>query len=159
VGGGVIAENIRACMEYLHGTGWDGVASLACSGTDENTRRSVEWMQGVVKGVKRKQYQPVRASQSRTLRRSSEAIGMRGYQWLVGARGTLLAGAGGGGQTAEARALDLSEGVRRDEAAGSGCTSGTAGPRAWGKAIFERSRSVPRQRSASGSTTLKFLCM
>ena len=54
VGGGVNADNIRACMEYLHGTGWDGVVSLECSGTDENTRRSVAWMQGVVKGLKGK---------------------------------------------------------------------------------------------------------
>jgi hypothetical protein len=49
----VNADNIRACMEYLHRTGWDGVVSLECSGTDENTRRSVEWMRGILKGLKR----------------------------------------------------------------------------------------------------------
>ena len=54
VGGGVNADNIRACMEYLASTGWDGVVSLECSGTDENTRKSVEWMKGVVKGLKGK---------------------------------------------------------------------------------------------------------
>ena len=51
VGGGVNADNIRACMEFLHRGAWDGVVSLECSGTDENTRKSVEWMRGVVKGL------------------------------------------------------------------------------------------------------------
>jgi sugar phosphate isomerase/epimerase len=54
VGGGVNAGNIRACMEHLHKTGWDGVVSIECSGTDENTRKSVEWMRSVVKGLKRR---------------------------------------------------------------------------------------------------------
>jgi hypothetical protein len=54
VGGGVNADTIRACMGYLHRTGWDGVVSLECSGTDENARRSVEWMRRVVKGLKGK---------------------------------------------------------------------------------------------------------
>jgi sugar phosphate isomerase/epimerase len=54
VGGGVNADNIRACLEYLHRTGWDGVVSIECSGTDANTRQSVEWMKGVVKGLKGK---------------------------------------------------------------------------------------------------------
>jgi len=54
VGGGVNADNIRKCMEYLHKTGWNGVVSIECSGTDENTRKSVEWMRGVVKSLKRK---------------------------------------------------------------------------------------------------------
>jgi hypothetical protein len=40
-----------------------------------------------------------------------------------------------------------------------GCTLGTDGPRAWAKATFERSNSVPRHKSASGRTTLKFLCI
>ncbi len=51
VGGGVNADHIRACMDYLHGTGWEGVVSLECSGTEENTRRSVDWMQGVLKAL------------------------------------------------------------------------------------------------------------
>ena len=33
--------------------GWDGVGSLECSGTDENTRKSVEWMRGVVRGLQK----------------------------------------------------------------------------------------------------------
>ena len=49
VGGGVNADNIRACMDYLRETKWDGVVSIECSGTDENTRRSVEWMRGLLK--------------------------------------------------------------------------------------------------------------
>ncbi|MGC8991472.1 MAG: hypothetical protein ACP5MD_15260, partial [Verrucomicrobiia bacterium] len=49
VGGGVNTDNIRACLEYLHSTGWDGVVSLECSGSEENTRKSVEWIKGVVK--------------------------------------------------------------------------------------------------------------
>src|SRR5665213_102652 len=40
-----------------------------------------------------------------------------------------------------------------------GCTSGTAGPRGCGTVSYERSSSVPRQRSAKGMTTLKFLCI
>jgi sugar phosphate isomerase/epimerase len=54
VGGGVNADNIRACMAGLHQHRWDGVVSLECSGTDENTRRSVEWMRAVVKGLGKK---------------------------------------------------------------------------------------------------------
>ncbi|MBM3883356.1 MAG: sugar phosphate isomerase/epimerase [Verrucomicrobia bacterium] len=54
VGGGVNAENIRACIEHLHQTGWDGVVSLECHGSDENTKQSVAWMRGVVKGLKRR---------------------------------------------------------------------------------------------------------
>lgn len=38
-----------------------------------------------------------------------------------------------------------------------GWTLGTEGPFAWAKAAFERSISVPRHKSASGRTTLKFL--
>jgi inosose dehydratase len=52
VGGGVNADNIQSCMAYLYRDGWDGVVSLECSGTDENTRKSVEWMRRVVKGLK-----------------------------------------------------------------------------------------------------------
>jgi sugar phosphate isomerase/epimerase len=52
VGGGVNADNIRACLQHLHQGAWDGVVSLECSGTDENTRKSVEWIQGVIQGLK-----------------------------------------------------------------------------------------------------------
>lgn len=54
VGGGVNADNIRACLAYLHQTGWDGVVSLECSGTDQNIQRSVQWMRGVLKELKSK---------------------------------------------------------------------------------------------------------
>ena len=54
VGGGVNADNIVACMEELHSVGWDGVVSLECSGTDENTQKSVEWMQGVLNNLGKK---------------------------------------------------------------------------------------------------------
>ena len=54
VGGGVNADNIRNCMTYLHQNRWDGVVSIECSGTDENTCKSVEWMRGVVKGLGKK---------------------------------------------------------------------------------------------------------
>ncbi|MGQ9590286.1 MAG: sugar phosphate isomerase/epimerase family protein [Planctomycetota bacterium] len=52
VGGGVNAENIRRSLEYLHATGWDGAVSIECSGTDENTRKSLEWVRGVVRSLK-----------------------------------------------------------------------------------------------------------
>lgn len=51
VGGGVNADNIRKCLAFLHGAGWDGVVSIECSGTDENTRKSVEWMRGVLRDL------------------------------------------------------------------------------------------------------------
>lgn len=59
IGGGVNAENIRRCLAYLQETGWDGVVSIECHGSDENTAASVKWMQEVVgvgagkKGTKR----------------------------------------------------------------------------------------------------------
>ena len=53
VGGGVNAENIRECLDYFHQTGWNGAVSIECGGTDESTRQSVEWMRGVVRGLKR----------------------------------------------------------------------------------------------------------
>ena len=50
VGGGVNADNIRAVICYLQETDWDGAVSIECSGTDENTRQSVEFMRKVVAG-------------------------------------------------------------------------------------------------------------
>ena len=50
VGGGVNADNIRAVVRYLQETNWDGAVSLECSGTDENMRKSVEFMRSVVAG-------------------------------------------------------------------------------------------------------------
>lgn len=48
IGGGVNAENIRRCLNYLQETGWDGVVSLECHGADDNIRQSVEFLRGVV---------------------------------------------------------------------------------------------------------------
>lgn len=50
VGGGVNADNIRAVIRYLQETNWDGAVSIECSGTDENTRQSLEFMRNVVAG-------------------------------------------------------------------------------------------------------------
>jgi sugar phosphate isomerase/epimerase len=54
VGGGVNAENIRRCLEYLHATRWDGVVSIECHGSDENTAASVAWMKSAVAALKRR---------------------------------------------------------------------------------------------------------
>ena len=53
VGGGVNAENIRKCLEYLKKTKWEGAVSIECHGSDENTRASVAWMRGVLRGLKK----------------------------------------------------------------------------------------------------------
>ena len=49
IGGGVNAENIKKCIEYLRETNWSGVLSLECSGTDENIAKSVEFLRGLLK--------------------------------------------------------------------------------------------------------------
>ncbi len=48
IGGGVNAENIKKCIQYMKETGWDGVVSIECYGSDENIRRSVEFMRSIV---------------------------------------------------------------------------------------------------------------
>lgn len=48
VGGGVNAENIVACLWLLHRSGWSGVVSIECHGSDENTAASVAWMRARV---------------------------------------------------------------------------------------------------------------
>ncbi len=53
VGGGVNAENIRRCLEYLHATRWDGVVSIECHGSDENTAASVAWMKQTLRELRR----------------------------------------------------------------------------------------------------------
>ena len=50
VGGGANAENIRAVIRYLQETGWDGAVSIECHGSDENTRKSLEFMRQIVCG-------------------------------------------------------------------------------------------------------------
>jgi sugar phosphate isomerase/epimerase len=54
VGGGVNAENIRRCIQFLQETKWDGTVSLECHGSDENTKASVEFMKTLVKSPSRK---------------------------------------------------------------------------------------------------------
>lgn len=48
VGGGVNADNIRACMEFLKESDWDGCVSIECYGSDENTKASVEFLKELV---------------------------------------------------------------------------------------------------------------
>jgi sugar phosphate isomerase/epimerase len=48
IGGGVNAENIRRCIEYLKETDWSGCVSIECYGTDENTRRSAEFLRAII---------------------------------------------------------------------------------------------------------------
>jgi sugar phosphate isomerase/epimerase len=48
VGGGVNAENIKRCIEYLKETDWDGCVSIECYGSDENTRASAEFLRGII---------------------------------------------------------------------------------------------------------------
>ena len=49
VGGGVNAENIQHCLDYLNQTRWNGVVSIECHGSDANTAASVKWMKSAVK--------------------------------------------------------------------------------------------------------------
>ena len=44
IGGGVNAENIEKCIDYLKQTDFDGVLSIECYGSDENIRQSVEFL-------------------------------------------------------------------------------------------------------------------
>ena len=48
VGGGVNADNIRAVIQYLKETNWDGAVSVECHGSDENTLASVEFMRSIL---------------------------------------------------------------------------------------------------------------
>ena len=48
VGAGVNAESIQNCLAYLQETGWDGVASIECHGSDENILASVEFLRGAL---------------------------------------------------------------------------------------------------------------
>jgi sugar phosphate isomerase/epimerase len=48
VGGGVNAGNVKRCIEHLQKTKWDGVVSIECHGSDQNTEASVRWMREVV---------------------------------------------------------------------------------------------------------------
>jgi inosose dehydratase len=55
VGGGVNAENIAACLKLLRDNDWDGVMSIECHGSDENTSASVAWMRKQVASLYREQ--------------------------------------------------------------------------------------------------------
>lgn len=48
VGGGVNADNIKKCIEYLKETDWDGVISIECHGSDENIAKSVDYLRAVI---------------------------------------------------------------------------------------------------------------
>lgn len=54
VGGGVNAANIERCIAYLQQTKWDGVVSIECHGSDENTAASVKYMKKLVRSTTRK---------------------------------------------------------------------------------------------------------
>ncbi len=49
IGGGVNAENIKKCVAYLRETLWSGVLCIECNGTDDNTRKSVEFLRGLLR--------------------------------------------------------------------------------------------------------------
>ena len=51
VGGGVNAENIRKCFQYLHDTGWSGVVSLECHGSDQNNEASLAFCREILQGL------------------------------------------------------------------------------------------------------------
>ncbi|NQU26041.1 MAG: sugar phosphate isomerase/epimerase [Candidatus Nealsonbacteria bacterium] len=48
IGGGVNAENIKNCIEFLKETDWNGAISIECSGVDENIRDSVAFLRGLL---------------------------------------------------------------------------------------------------------------
>jgi len=50
IGGGVNADNIRRCIEFLKESGWSGVLSIECYGTDDNIRASIEFLRGLLQG-------------------------------------------------------------------------------------------------------------
>ena len=48
MGGGVNAENIKRCIDYMKETGFDGAVSIECHGSDENIAKSVAFMRGIL---------------------------------------------------------------------------------------------------------------
>lgn len=48
IGGGVNAENIKKCIELLQETDWSGAIAIECYGDDDNIRRSVEFLRGLL---------------------------------------------------------------------------------------------------------------
>lgn len=49
IGQGVNAENIRRCLDYLSNTGWEGVGTIECLGSDENLKSSIGFLNGVLR--------------------------------------------------------------------------------------------------------------
>ncbi|HNQ90058.1 MAG TPA: sugar phosphate isomerase/epimerase family protein [Verrucomicrobiota bacterium] len=54
VGGGVNADGIRRCIAFLEQTRWDGVVSIECHGSPENTAASVAFMRQLVPSRQRR---------------------------------------------------------------------------------------------------------
>lgn len=48
IGAGVNAENIKNVINYLKETKWNGDVSVECSGTDENMKKSVDWLRSII---------------------------------------------------------------------------------------------------------------
>lgn len=48
IGGGCNADNIRKCVQFLKTTGWSGVLSIECSGSDPNIGRSVAFLRELI---------------------------------------------------------------------------------------------------------------
>jgi len=48
IGGGVNAENIKKCIEFLKQTDFDGAISIECYGADDNIRQSVDFLRGLL---------------------------------------------------------------------------------------------------------------
>ena len=49
IGEGVNAENIAKCIAYLRETNWSGVVCIECYGSDEKIKKSVDFMQKLLK--------------------------------------------------------------------------------------------------------------
>ena len=49
LGGGVNADNIKKCLDYLKEIKWSGYASVECMGTDDNMEKSVKWVREALK--------------------------------------------------------------------------------------------------------------
>ena len=48
IGAGVNAENIKKIIAYLKETNWSGDLSIECCGTEENIKKSVEWLRALL---------------------------------------------------------------------------------------------------------------
>lgn len=48
IGGGVNADNIKKVIQFMNETKWNGEVSVECSGTEENMRKSVEWLRRII---------------------------------------------------------------------------------------------------------------